>query len=149
MALGWPQSGEKGLARKKEPRGRRPSISAASAHAGDLRRQLKTLITHCRHLEKRLLGLDVYYRSFGRREKVARHAKTRGLRGRGPNIREVSYRILKSSGKPMALRTLAEQVVREKKGQPGEYFAQNLGVALTRDRRFKRVEPGVYGLRGA
>lgn len=132
-------------------RGRLPSIGTAALRARDLRRQLKSLISDIEHLESRLHMLDKTYRA---RETLYRQAGARisssrstGLRGNGPNVRDVSLDILKSAGKPLSIGELADRVIRKKGGDPGANFVQNLGAALHRDRRFKRTGRGVYGLR--
>lgn len=131
-------------------RGRTPSISTAATKVRGLRRNLKSLVTEMQRLEDRLAMLDTYYRS--RRGSVAAGAGVRtgtrtGLRGRGPNVRDVAHDILAKSRKPLTITELADKVVKEKGGEAGENFVQNLGAALYRDRRFRRVGRGVYGLR--
>lgn len=69
------------------------------------------------------------------------------MRGRGPNVREVALQILGKRG-AMNIAELAVLVIKQKGGQAGANFTQNLGAALNRDKRFKRIKHGVYGLRG-
>lgn len=45
------------------------------------------------------------------------------------------------------MKELARRVVKARGEGSGKQFAQNLAVALGKDRRFKRVERGVYALR--
>jgi hypothetical protein len=130
-------------------RGRIPSIGTAASKVRGLRRNLKSLVTEMARLEDRLAMLDTYYRS--RRAVMAngpaRGMRRQGLRGRGPNVRDVAHDILAKSRQPMPITELAERVVKQKGGDAGENFVQNLGAALYRDRRFRRVGRGVYGLR--
>jgi hypothetical protein len=131
-------------------RGRIPSIGTAAGKVRGLRRNLKSLVTEMQRLEDRLAMLDTYYRS--RQGAVAngragRTGTRSGLRGRGPNVRDVAHDILARSRKPLPITELADMVVKQKGGTAGENFVQNLGAALYRDRRFRRVGRGVYGLR--
>lgn len=131
-------------------RGRIPSIGTAAGKVRGLRRNLKSLVTEMQRLEDRLAMLDTYYRS--RRTSLSNGHGTRvgtrsGLRGRGPNVRDVAHEILSRSKKPLPITELADKVVRQKGGDAGDNFVQNLGAALYRDRRFRRVGRGVYGLR--
>jgi hypothetical protein len=137
-------------ASSRSRRGRIPSIGTAAGKVRGLRRNLKSLVTEMQRLEDRLAMLDSYYRS--RRAMLANGGSGRpvsrtGLRGRGPNVRDVAHDILARNRKPMPITELADRVVREKGGQAGENFVQNLGAALYRDRRFRRIGRGVYGLR--
>lgn len=130
-------------------RGRLPSIATAAKKTQALRRSLKSLLRDIDLLEERLASLDRFYRD---REKF--HASRRpkgspgtGLRGRGANIRDVAFELLSKKKKPMNIARLADAVIKAKGGRPGANFTQNLGAALHRDRRFRRVGRGLYGVR--
>ena len=131
-------------------RGRTPSILTVARRSRDLRRQLKVLVRAVTQIEQRLTALDRYYRS---REAMLRRAPVGiqpvgpGLRGRGPNVRDVAFEIISKAGRPMNISRLAQIVVRRKGGEAGENFTQNLGAALFRDRRFKRTGRGMYSVR--
>ena len=129
-------------------RGRKPSIATASRHTRELKKTLKSIVREIEELESRLAVLDRFYRS---RERLLAQARRgsggAGLRGRGPNVRDVAMEILKKGGRPMNIATLASRVIRRKGGRAGANFTQNLGAALYRDRRFKRTGRGLYSLR--
>ncbi len=126
-------------------RGRAPSVLTVAEKVRELRRTLKSLITESSRIEEKLRSLDSYYRAL---KPAARNSGPgAGLRGRGPNVRDVAYEILSARKKPMEIRELAERVCRKKGGEAGENFVQNLGAALHRDSRFKRFGRGVYGKR--
>jgi len=136
-------------ARSRSRRGRTPSIGTAASKVRGLRRNLKSLVTEMQRLEERLAMLDTFYRS---RRSLAggvtgRGSNRAGLRGRGPNVRDVAHDILVRSRKPLGITELADKVVKAKGGDAGENFVQNLGAALYRDRRFRRVGRGIYGLK--
>lgn len=135
--------------RPRSRRGRSPSISTATARARGLRRNLKSLVTEMLRLERRLKMLDAFYRSraFARATAAGRGPARPGLRGRGPNVRDVAFEILSRRRSPMPISDLARQVIRRKGGQAGDNFVQNLGAALFRDRRFRRAGRGMYGLK--
>jgi hypothetical protein len=44
----------------------------------------------------------------------------------------------------MGIQEISAQVLKIKRGKPGGNFTQNLGAALSRDRRFTRVGRGLY-----
>lgn len=130
-------------------RGRAPSILTVARQSRDLRRQLKALVRAVAQMEQKLTALDRYYRSrvSMRGPRLAIRPVGSGLRGRGPNVRDVAFEVLSRSRAPMNIARLAAIVIRRKGGEPGENFTQNLGAALYRDRRFKRTGRGLYGLR--
>jgi hypothetical protein len=66
---------------------------------------------------------------------------------RRPNVRDLAHDVLKKSKKPLHIQELAKRVSRGRRQRSGVMFAQNLGIALGKDRRFKRVDRGIYGLR--
>jgi len=126
-------------------RGRRPSIGVATAQVVDLSRTVRTLSTDLRRLKKRLQLLDAYYA----RATTIRGSgvRTRTASRRGPNVRDLAHEVLTRTKKPLPIQDLAKKVSKARGGRPGRMFAQNLGLALGKDRCFKRVERGVYGLR--
>lgn len=139
-------------------RGRVPSLESATERARELRKGLRALVGDLARLELRLRTLDALYtkrQNYYRKalaeaaKLVAQTPRTSGkaLRGRGPNVREVALGLLKKNKSPMSIQKLADLVIREKGGDPGANFVQNLGAALQRDRRFRRMARGVYGLR--
>ncbi|HEX7878478.1 MAG TPA: hypothetical protein VF720_03660, partial [Candidatus Eisenbacteria bacterium] len=93
--------------------------------------------------------LDRYYRSRERLlTQVRRGSGTgAGLRGKGPNVRDVALEILSKGKRAMNIAALASLVIRRKGGRAGANFTQNLGAALYRDRRFKRTGRGLYSAR--
>lgn len=141
-------------------RGRVPSLESATERARELRKGLRALVSELGRLESRLRTLDTLYK---KRQDYYRKAladaadivahvprsPAKALRGRGPNVREVAFGLLKKHRSPMPIQKLADMVIREKGGDPGANFVQNLGAALQRDRRFRRMARGVYGLRKA
>ena len=56
----------------------------------------------------------------------------------------MAFVALRKSRKALPIRELAEKVMRARGKKSGRQFAQNLAVALGKDRRFKRVDRGVY-----
>lgn len=129
----------------KAKRGRKPSIAVASTQVVEMSRALRGLMTEMRRLRKRLALLDAFYSNQGR-TRTALSKRTPQSR-RGPNVRDLAHDVLKKTRKALPIRELARRVTRARGGRAGQQFAQNLSVALGRDRRFKRVERGVYGLR--
>jgi hypothetical protein len=131
-------------------RGRKPSIATAARHARELRKSVKGLVREIQELEDRLARLDRFYRS---RERLLTalsrggSSNGTGMRGRGPNVRDVAFLILAKSGRPMNIATLASRVMKRKGGKAGANFTQNLGAALFRDQRFKRTGRGFYSSR--
>ena len=131
-------------------RGRRPSLRVAARQAGRIQKELKALITDLADLEARLLKLETLLEASRQAEKDRAKARARsatGIRGKGPNVRDVAYQILSRRRRPMSIQDLSRQVLRIKKGDAGDNFTQNLGAALARDRRFVRVSRGTYGVR--
>ncbi|MDZ4804338.1 MAG: HTH domain-containing protein [Candidatus Eisenbacteria bacterium] len=131
-------------------RGRKPSIATAARHARDIRKTLTVLVREIGDLEDRLALLDRFHRSRERLLAAARRGAASpgvGMRGRGPNVRDVAHEILVRGGRPMNIATLASRVLKQKGGKAGANFTQNLGAALHRDRRFKRAGRGLYSAR--
>src|SRR5262245_16416186 len=123
-------------------RGRKPSIAIASSRTRELRKVLNGVVSQLAELEDRLDGLEKYYsrlvQDLGRSKPSA--TRSGGFRGRGPNVKEVALVILGKSKKPLPIQELAARVQRVKGQRTGSHFAQNLGAALARDRRFRRTE---------
>src|SRR5215831_1034257 len=131
-------------------RGRPPSLSVAARRTGKLQQNVKDLLEGLEDLERRLVRLDVLLeanRKVEREKARLRAANHRGIRGKGPNVRDVAYQILARRRRPMGIQELSNQVLKVKRGAAGENFTQNLGAALARDRRFSRVGRGQYTLR--
>lgn len=128
-------------------RGRKPSIGTATDRVRNFRRTLKALVTELGRLETRLDDLDRYYSRLARQEQPAAAVGRPTLRGRGPNVRDTAFEILRTSKHALPIVKLAERVKKVKGGSSGKAFVQNLGAALAKDKRFRRVERGVYGLR--
>jgi len=122
-------------------RGRKPEIATACKDASEVRRQAKSLVTAIRRLEKRLAVLDQFYS----RQPVSRSGG-QPKPGRKPNVRDLAAEILSRSKKPMALAILADRVAKARGKKSSKMFAMNLGTALRKDQRFRRVGRGVYGL---
>jgi len=131
-------------------RGRPPSLSVAARRTSKLQQNVRDLLNGLEDLEKRLLRLDILLeanRKLERERARVRSANHRGIRGKGPNVRDVAFQILLRRRRPMTIQELSEQVLREKRGAAGDNFTQNLGAALARDRRFSRVGRGQYTIR--
>lgn len=128
-------------------RGRPPSLSVAARRTSKLQKDLKGVLTDLEDLERRLLRLESLLVASRKaaRERARQTGRNRNsIRGRGPNVRDVAYQLLSRRRKPMGIQEISEQVLKVKKGNPGENFAQNLGAALSRDARFQRVGRGLY-----
>lgn len=131
-------------------RGRKPSIGIANEKVHDVRRTLKTLVTELGRVEARLSELDRYYTRLAAEKAqvvVVERKVGSSPRGRGANVRDVAFEVLKKKGKPLSIAELAPKVLKVKGGTAGDHFVQNLGAALMKDRRFRRVGRGVYGVR--
>ena len=130
-------------AMKRSTRGRKPSIAVAAGKVMEIRREMKSLTTALARIQDHLNNLDAYYSN--PRNLAAPSASTPRStgKGRGPNVRDHAYRILKGR-KSLPIQDLAKRVARARGGKAGAQFAQNLGVALSKDGRFKKVERGVY-----
>jgi hypothetical protein len=126
-------------------RGRMPSIRVTAHKVHEMRRTLKALSTELRRVEQRLRSLDSFYRKM--RFGTVTPAASRPGRRSGINVRDLSFKILKGSRRGLPISEIAGRVARIRGGQVGARFTQNLGIALMRDRRFKRVDRGVYALR--
>ena len=131
-------------------RGRPPSLSVAARRTSKLQQNVKDLLEGLEDLERRLLRLDGLLeanRKMEQEQARVRAANHRGIRGKGPNVRDVAYQILARRRRPMGIQELSDQVLRQKRGSAGDNFTQNLGAALARDRRFARVGRGQYTIR--
>ena len=129
------------MPRGRSTRGRKPSIGVAADKLTEIRRTLRSLETEISRLQKRLKSLDAYYSRQVQTSRTARSSR------RGPNVRDIAFDALRKSRKGMPIRQLAEKVMRARGKKSGRQFAQNLAVALGKDRRFKRVDRGVYAAR--
>jgi hypothetical protein len=129
-------------------RGRRPSLKVAARRANKLQKDVKSLLSDLEDLESRLIRLETLLEASRKaeREKARRKKTTRsqGIRGKGPNVRDLAYQLLLRRKKPLGIQEISRQVLKTKKGKAGDNFTQNLGAALARDRRFERVGRGVY-----
>jgi hypothetical protein len=132
-------------------RGRRPSLKVAAHKASRIQGYLKSLTEDVADLEQRLLRLDnlleASRKAEAQRKKANRRPRTAGIRGKGPNVRDVAHEILVKRRKPMGIQELADAVLKKKPGYAGAHFTQNLGAALAKDARFKRVGRGTYSAR--
>jgi len=142
------------MARKKKVpglRGRRPSLKVAARKAEKLRQNVKGVLTDLEDLERRLLRLETLIEASRKAEKLRKKKKTgarRGIRGKGPNVRDIAFEFLAGRKKPLGIQEIAKGVLRKKPGKAGDNFTQNLGAALARDSRFRRVGRGTYAIRG-
>lgn len=131
-------------------RGRRPSLSVAARKASKLQTDVKQLLAELVDLEQRLLRLDSLMEASRRAEQHEHQERARvarrGIRGKGPNVRDVAYDLLARRKKPMTIQDIARHVLKSKKGTAGTNFTQNLGSALSRDPRFVRVGRGTYSI---
>ncbi len=132
-------------------RGRRPSLRVAARKANKLQKDARTLLSELEELEKRLMRLETLLEASRKAEmekaRKKRASRTRGIRGKGPNVRDMAYQVLARRKKPMGIQDIAKQVLKAKPGQAGENFTQNLGAALARDSRFERTGRGVYSIK--
>ena len=131
-------------------RGRPPSLTVAARRTSKLQQNVKDLLDGLEDLERRLIRLDGLLeanRKMERERARLRSANHRGIRGKGPNVRDVAFQILLRRRRPMTIQELSDQVLKQKRGSAGENFTQNLGAALARDRRFSRVGRGQYTVR--
>jgi hypothetical protein len=128
-------------------RGRPPSLTVAARKTSRLQKNVRELLAELEELEQRLIRLDSLIsasRKVERERARRRAAQNNGIRGKGPNVRDVAYQVLSRRKKPMGIQDLSNLVLKVKKGKAGENFTQNLGAALARDRRFQRVGRGLY-----
>ena len=131
-------------------RGRPPSLAVAARRANKLQTDVQGLLVGLEDLERRLRRLDTLLeasRQAERQRAKERAANHKGIRGKGPNVRDVAYQILAKRKRPMGIQELADLVLRTKKGSPGDNFTQNLGAALARDTRFGRAGRGLYTIK--
>ena len=132
-------------------RGRRPSLKVAARKAGKLQQNLRGLLEELGDLERRLLRLEQLLEASRRAErekmKKKRAARSAGIRGKGPNVRDLAYQLLVRRKKPLGIQEISDFVLQGKKGKAGANFTQNLGAALARDGRFHRVGRGVYAVK--
>jgi len=122
----------------------------AARKAGKLQENVKSLLEDLQDLEERLMRLESLLDANRKAEKErirTRVAKSRGVRGKGPNVRDVAYQVLSRRKKPMEIQEISSHVLKVKKGKAGGNFTQNLGAALARDQRFARVGRGLYTVR--
>jgi hypothetical protein len=128
-------------------RGRPPSLDVAARKTNKLRQNVREVLDELEDLEARLRRLEsllVASRQADKERAKQRAAEHKGLRGKGPNVRDVAYQILARRRRPMEIQEISAQVLKMKKGSPGGNFTQNLGAALARDSRFVRVGRGMY-----
>jgi hypothetical protein len=132
-------------------RGRRPSLKVAARKAGKLQQNVRSLLGELEDLEHRLVRLEQLLEASRRSEreklKKKRAARSAGIRGKGPNVRDLAYQLLARRKKPLGIQEISDFVLRGKKGKAGANFTQNLGAALARDSRFQRVGRGVYSVK--
>lgn len=132
-------------------RGRRPSLKVAARKAGKLQHRLRNLLTELESLEQRLIRLEQLLEASQRAErermKKKRGARSAGIRGKGPNVRDLAYQLLTRRKKPLGIQEISDFVLQGKKGKAGANFTQNLGAALARDSRFQRVGRGIYSVK--
>jgi hypothetical protein len=131
-------------------RGRPPSLKVAARKTLRLQDSVRGLLSDLEDLEKRLLRLEALLeagRKAARERARVRRAQSKGIRGKGPNIRDIAYQVMARRKKPMGIQEISDLVLRAKKGEAGGHFTQNLGAALARDKRFTRVSRGVYSVK--
>ena len=136
---------------KLNRRGRRPSLRVAARKVSRLQTEVKRLLGELEDLENRLVKLDALLEASRRAETRRSRDQTRrqssGIRGKGPNVRDLAYDLLARRKRPMSIQDIADAVLKSKRGVAGANFTQNLGAALARDPRFSRVGRGVYTLK--
>jgi len=128
-------------------RGRPPSLTVAARKTNKIQRSVKDLLGDLQDLEKRLKRLESLLHASRKAERERakqRVAKNKGIRGKGPNVRDVAFQVLARRRKPMGIQDISNQVLKIKRGSAGGNFTQNLGAALARDKRFTRVGRGLY-----
>jgi Ser/Thr protein kinase RdoA (MazF antagonist) len=109
-----------------------------------------------------LKGLDRLDREIGELERdlgVRRgrvHRSAAGVPIRKPNARRLNevtvadaiVKLLRQRKRPLHYRKIAETLVREKRYRTkSRNFLSTVAITIMRDKRIKRVEPGVYTLR--
>jgi hypothetical protein len=122
----------------------------AARRTNKLQADVRGLLDGLEDLERRLRRLDGLLeatRKAAREKARERAANHKGIRGKGPNVRDVAQQILAKRRRPMSIQDLSKVILKTKKGAPGENFTQNLGAALARDGRFTRVGRGMYSLK--
>lgn len=128
-------------------RGRPPSLTVAARKTNKIQKNVKDLLGDLQDLERRLKRLEslLHASRKAERERAKRRvANNKGIRGKGPNVRDVAYQVLSRRRKPMGIQEISNQVLKIKRGAAGGNFTQNLGAALARDKRFTRVGRGMY-----
>ena len=136
--------------RRVNRRGRPPSLAVAARKAGKLQESVKSLLEDFQDLEERLMRLESLLdasREADKERVKSRVARSKGIRGKGPNVRDVAYQVLFRRKKPMEIQEISSHVLKVKRGKAGGNFTQNLGAALARDQRFARVGRGLYTVR--
>jgi hypothetical protein len=111
---------------------------------------------------KVLKGLDTLDREIGELERdlgIRRRPARRAASGtprRRPNARRLNevtvadaiVKLLSQRKRPLHYRKIAETLVREKRYRTkSRNFLSTVAITIMRDKRIKRVEPGVYTLR--
>ena len=119
-------------------RGRPPSLSVAARRTSKLQQNVRDLLNGLEDLEKRLLRLDILLeanRKLERERARVRSANHRGIRGKGPNVRDVAFQIPRAF--PSGLKTVHLQLDVGLRIRRREF--RDLGFAflvdLLRDRR--------------
>lgn len=112
-----------------------------------LRTKEKSLIRQIQSLDKEIRELE---RSTGR--KVARGRvvvrKPNARRLNDVTVSEAIHDLLKTRKKPMHYKEIAERLVKEGRYRTrSRNFLSTVAITILRDKRIRRVEPGVYTLR--
>jgi len=132
-------------------RGRRPSLKVAARKTVRIQGRLEDLLTEIKDLEVKLLKLQDLLDAAARAEQMEKKRRSRryakGIRGKGPSVRDTAYKILSARKRPMAIQEISRRVLKGKPGKAGANFTQNLGAALARDKRFIRSGRGLYSIK--
>ena len=107
------------------------------------KKDLRRLMRHRRQAEAALQKID---REIAR---IGGNASTRG--GRARNAAPLASMIessIQSAGKPLSISEIIEQVTRRGYQSSSGNFRSVVSLTLIKDTRFKKVERGVYGLKG-
>ena len=131
-------------------RGRPPSLIVAARKTLKLQKDMKDILLDLEELQTRLVRLESLLaanRKAQRDRARLRVSSNPGIRGKGPNVRDIAFQVLSRRRKPMSIQELSNLVLKTKRGKAGGNFTQNLGAALARDTRFTRVARGLYSVK--
>jgi hypothetical protein len=111
-----------------------------------LRTQIRALDAEIRELE-RSTGKKVGRGRTASGDAVVRRPNARRLND--VTVSEAIHRLLAEKGKPMHYKEIAARLVEEGRYRTrSRNFLSTVAITILRDKRIRRVEPGVYAVRG-